>query len=147
MGDDDLMLDAIAAQLFRRTHRDIEWASVKKRTDYIAEALHRQYLATAREYLDIFRLAESYAKCRRRSPTMPDAPATREDQWVIVEPGVIVLPTTGYEIRREVVGGMDAFQPYHNGKRMAGLWALWVAGAKDNVSSHMRDLLAVGIEP
>lgn len=65
-------------------------------------------------------------------------------QWVIVEPGVIALPTTGYEIRRTDKG---EYQAFHNGKRIGCTWN-YIAHVKVYaVQPHMRDLLAVGIEP
>jgi hypothetical protein len=67
---------------------------------------------------------------------------TADDQWVIVEPGVIVLPNTGYEIRYE--GG--AFVGYHKGKQMPGS-SQALGFAKTVIRWHMQDLLAVGIEP
>jgi hypothetical protein len=67
-----------------------------------------------------------------------------EDQWVIAEPGVIVLPTTKYEIRRTADG---KFQAYHDGKKL-GPPEHTLQGAKNlDVRPHMRDLIAVGVEP
>jgi hypothetical protein len=62
---------------------------------------------------------------------------------VIVEPGVIVLPTTKYEIRRTEKG---EYQAYHDGRKIAPPWP-FIFHCKAIVRDHMSDLLAVGIEP
>jgi hypothetical protein len=65
------------------------------------------------------------------------------DAWVIVEPGVIVLPTTKYAIWRTENG---EYQAYHDGRKIAPPWP-FIVTCKSIVKEHMRDLLAVGIEP
>jgi hypothetical protein len=69
---------------------------------------------------------------------------TETYDWVIVEPGIIVLPTTGYEIRRTEAG---EYQAYHNGKKIGSAWSVLGNAKACCVEPHMRDLLAVGIEP
>ena len=64
------------------------------------------------------------------------------DQWFVVEPGVIVLPTTRYEIRY----GSAGFCIWHNGQSIWGGYQSLDA-AKRDVLLHMRNLLAVGLEP
>jgi hypothetical protein len=66
------------------------------------------------------------------------------DQWVIVEPGVIVLPTTGYEIRRTNKG---AYQAYHEGRPLGSATTALDYLKTCTVGWHMRDLIAVGVEP
>jgi hypothetical protein len=67
----------------------------------------------------------------------------KDGAWMIVEPGIIVLPTTKYEIRRTEKG---EYQAYHDGRKLKSKWD-WLPGAKLTVANHMRDLLSVGIEP
>lgn len=73
-----------------------------------------------------------------------DVSETKPDQWVIVEPGVIVLPTTGYEIRRTSSG---QYQAYHNGQPLGSPGPSLAFAKIFTVAYHMADLLAVGIEP
>jgi hypothetical protein len=65
------------------------------------------------------------------------------DQWEIVEPGVLVLPTTQYEVRRTERGD---YQAYHNGKKIGIAWSILYL-AQSDAHRHMRDLIAVGVEP
>ena len=67
------------------------------------------------------------------------------DQWVIAAPGVIVLPTTGYEIRLNPENGK--FRAYRCGKPIGAAEEHTLTMVKLVVRDHMRDLLAVGIEP
>lgn len=72
---------------------------------------------------------------------MSEQQPAQDDPWAIVEPGVIALPTTGYEIRYE----RGLYMIYRNGVRISCGGTL--AAAKSVVRAHMRDLLAMGLEP
>jgi hypothetical protein len=67
----------------------------------------------------------------------------RKDHWVVVEPGVLKLPTTRYQIR--YVKRLGRFTAWHDGRKLRGESTLetmkWV------VDQHMKDLLETGIEP
>lgn len=71
----------------------------------------------------------------------------KDDQWTIVEPGVLALPTTGYEIRYEITNTGLWFSVYHNGKRIPLGGAVDLGDAKRIAARHMRDLIAIGLEP
>jgi hypothetical protein len=66
------------------------------------------------------------------------------DHWVIVEPGVIMLPTTGYQIRRNASG---SYQAYHGDAKIGPSWPDLPSVKSMVVRPHLRDLLAVGVEP
>ena len=70
---------------------------------------------------------------------------TKDDHWVIVAPGVLALPTTGYVIRYEPSSGGNLFMVYHNDRRVSVGASL--AHAKSEAARHMRDLIAIGLEP
>jgi hypothetical protein len=69
--------------------------------------------------------------------------ALDDTTWVVVEPGVLVLPTTGYEIRFEKP--TQLFAVWHDGVRLPGLGSLETM--KWSAQEHMRQLMAAGIEP
>jgi hypothetical protein len=66
---------------------------------------------------------------------------TREAHWVIVEPGVIALPTTGYVIRYEG----RFFNLCHKGNSL-GVFTI-LADAQQTAVGHMRDMITVGLDP
>lgn len=72
----------------------------------------------------------------------PD-PVTTDTAWVIVEPGVLVLPTTGYEIRFDKE--FQCFGLWHDGVDLGLLGS--ILSMKINARIHMRDLMAAGVEP
>lgn len=66
-----------------------------------------------------------------------------EPNWTAVEPGVIVLPTTGYEIAHDMVTG--TFLVSWMGRRITE--ARTLAYAKSEARRHMCEIIAVGREP
>ena len=64
------------------------------------------------------------------------------ENWVVAEPGVLLLTGTGYTIEWN---GDGAFQTTWRNVKLPRAGSL--SEAKNNVSSHMRDVLAMGLEP
>jgi len=63
-------------------------------------------------------------------------------QWVLAEPGRLVLPQTKYEIRWNGSGSPTV---WWDGKSLYG--ATSIADAKQCMHRHMLDLIECGLEP
>ena len=71
---------------------------------------------------------------------------TKDDHWVIVAPGVLALPTTGYVIRyKPDRSSVLPYFVYHAGRLHLGYEHL--DAAKRGAHNHMSDLIAIGLEP
>ena len=82
----------------------------------------------------------------RSSPSTALRPEGPSTNWVLIEPGLMSLPTTGYSIRYHSdtpYGPM--FMAEWSGRSLGG--AFMLENAKSRVGSHMSDLLQVGLEP
>lgn len=72
--------------------------------------------------------------------------AEPDTQWLIVEPGVLVLPTTRFEI----VYAEQYSAPFRvrwNGREIPGGAHCAVSSAKSAALRHMRELMKIGLDP